>query len=550
EAHKILPELRISYCTVDEHRTMQVLCSVASLEMPVVEGKQYNLEHAEHLIKALKSSHMMVVDSTSNEPMMKESYPMLQAAKAEAMLLMPVQHPQKALGFISLSANRPRTWSRFEKELLEDMAEYLAIAIREAHQRQERQEVELQLREAQKMEALGRLVGGVAHDFNNLLTGMMIYSGLLSTALGEASPLLRHVKEIRSAGERGAALVGQLLSMTRKQVLETRLLSLNTVISEMSDMLRRLIGEEIVLETRLAGNLRIARIDPGQLEQAILNLVVNARDAMPSGGRLTIHTENVVVDERWAQRVPGLDEGEYVRLRVSDNGVGMNAEVKSHIFEAFFTTKEQGKGTGLGLATVYGTVHHHAGHISVESAPGVGTTFDLYFPVADGEAEGVQYGSWPQAGRTILLVEDEDMLRVPLKESLKGQGHMVLEAATPERALKISKEHAGVIHLMVTDLVMPGMNGRELAERLAEARKEMRVLYMSGYTDDPRTLALINEGAEFLRKPFSAERLAARVSQLLEQEAVAWPTEMLANKAQEKDRGQKVLSQNRKRDIE
>jgi two-component system, cell cycle sensor histidine kinase and response regulator CckA len=378
------------------------------------------------------------------------------------------------------------------------------------------------MQQSQRMEAVGRLVGGIAHDFNNLLTAMMIYSGLLSTALGKQNRLHRYVEEIEGAGARGAELVGQLLSLTRQQVLEPKIISLNSIIDALRDMLQRLIGEDVILETHLSAELNMTRVDPTQIQQVILNLALNARDAMPKGGTLSLITENVTLGEDPVEGSPESAVGEFVRLRVHDTGQGMSKDVVALIFEPFFTTKEIGKGTGLGLASAYGIVRQHGGHIRVESSPGKGARFDIYFPVAgfDAATKDSEFTAAPESHEqpTILLVEDEACVRRPLLELLTTKGYKVLEAAEAEQAKKISAEMKQDIHLMITDLVMPGANGRELAEDLLKLRPEMKVLFMSGYTDDPRTRKLIADGVEFFRKPFSREGLLQKVSYMLRSE--------------------------------
>jgi PAS domain S-box-containing protein len=392
-------------------------------------------------------------------------------------------------------------------------------ALRESEQA--REDLEAQLRQAQKMEAVGRLAGGVAHDFNNLLTVIRGRSDLLLHRLGADDPLRRHVLLLQQTSERAAALTQQLLAFSRKQMLQPRVLDLNAVVEGMTTMLRRLIGEHIDLDIRLDPELGTVKADPGQLEQVILNLAVNARDAMPQGGRLGIGTANAALDEAFARRHPGARPGAFVRLQVADTGIGMDAEVLAHLFEPFFTTKTVGQGTGLGLATVYGIVKQSGGYIQVDSAPGRGATFAIYLPrVADtGEAREGRGPGAPSArgSETILLVEDEDAVRELGREILEMHGYTVLEAPHGAQALVVSDRHAGPIHLMVTDVVMPHMSGRELVERVAPERPDMRILYVSGYTDDAVIReGMLQPGSPFLQKPFTPDALARRVREVLD----------------------------------
>jgi len=381
--------------------------------------------------------------------------------------------------------------------------------------------LEEQLRQAQKMEAVGRLAGGVAHDFNNLLMAMTGYADLLLRAMRQDDPHRRYVGEIQKAAHRAAALTQQLLAFSRKQVLSPKILDLNTSVIDIERMLRRLIGEDVELVTDLAPDLGLVKVDPHQVDQVILNLVVNARDAMPKGGKLTIRTANVYLDEQFAKTHPEGASGEYVMLSVSDTGCGMDPDTLSRIFEPFFTTKPMGKGTGLGLSTVYGIVRQSGGQIDVESEVGKGSTFRIYLPrVSEPAMErstANPYGDLPGGTETVLLVEDEDTVRSVVRGVLQSSGYNVLEAASGEEALGVCEGHRGPIHLVVTDVVMPGISGRELAERLAERIPDLRVLYMSGHTDDSVLRhGVMTGGGAFLQKPFSPEVLVRRVRELLD----------------------------------
>lgn len=385
----------------------------------------------------------------------------------------------------------------------------------------ERKQIEEQFRQAQKMEAIGRLAGGVAHDFNNLLTVIIGHSALLLSQLKDTD-LGQDIKQIEKAGERAASLTRQLLAFSRKQVLQPKILDLNGIVSDVEKMLRRLIGEDIDLGIALDPGLGRVKADPGQVEQVILNLVINARDAMPWGGKITIETTNVNLDETYTRRHVGVESGPYVMLAVSDNGIGMDERTLAHIYEPFFTTKGKDKGTGLGLATVYGIVKQSNGHIWVYSEPGQGATFKVYLPRVE-ESLGVSEASSARArpirgSETILLVEDETQVRNLTRKILQENGYTVLEARHGEEALELCQQNEGPIHLLLTDVVMPGgMSGRELAERLLSLRPEIKVLYMSGYTDNAIIHhGVLDAGTAFIQKPFDPNALAHKVRAVLD----------------------------------
>jgi PAS domain S-box-containing protein len=390
----------------------------------------------------------------------------------------------------------------------------------------ERKRLEEQLYQSQKMEAIGRLAGGMAHDFNNILMVIIGYSEfLLDRYRDELDPLHKELEQIRRAGERAAALTRQLLAFSRKQVLQPQVLDLNLVVADMVKMLQRLIGEDIDLNIALEPALGHVEADPNQIEQVILNLVVNARAAMPQGGKLTIETANVELDEMYAHWHAEAKPGSYVMLAVSDTGCGMDAATKAHLFEPFFTTKAQGQGTGLGLATVYGIVKQSGGDIWVYSEPGQGATFKVYLPRIEEAVGPLQPNSagteLPQGWETILLVEDEEGVRELIRTLLQSSGYTVLAAANGGEALLICEKYFGPIHLLITDVVMPHMSGPELVERLALLRPGLQALYMSGYSDE----AIINHGMferslVFLQKPFTQADLKCRVRKILD--ALPW----------------------------
>jgi PAS domain S-box-containing protein len=384
--------------------------------------------------------------------------------------------------------------------------------------------LEEQLRQSQKIEAIGRLAGGIAHDFNNLLTVIKGYSQLSLLDLKENDPLWGNIQEIQKATQKATDLTRHLLAFSRRQILDPKVLDLNALLKDLDKMLRRIIGEDIELSTLLANDLGRVKIDPGQFEQMILNLVVNAKDAMPSGGKLTIETANVILDESYAHTHVGVTPGHYVRLSVSDTGVGMPKDVMEKIFEPFFTTKEKGKGTGLGLSTVYGIVKQSGGNIWVYSEPGHGTTIKIYLPRVEEDLDTLhgrdETDSLPGGSETVLLVEDEQEVRSLAHRLLSQQGYKVLEAANGEEALRVVQEHIGKkIHLLLTDVVMPQMGGKELAEKLKILRPDIKVLYTSGYTDDAIVHhGILDSGVVLLQKPFSPAALAQKVREVLDRE--------------------------------
>ncbi len=383
---------------------------------------------------------------------------------------------------------------------------------------------EKQFRQSQKMEAVGRLAGGIAHDFNNLLTVIMGYSQVLLTELGPQHPLSGKIEETLKAGERAATLIRQLLTFSRKQSLDPKILSLNTAVVSLETMLRRLIGDDIRLVSKLDPTNGRLRADQAQLEQILVNLVVNARDAMPKGGTLTIETAQVELTRSPVYYLTPLPPGPYVRLAVSDTGCGMDRKTQSHIFEPFFTTKEEGKGSGLGLSTIFGIVTQCGGAIDVTSRVGHGTRFDLYFPRVESEViptAPTQPLGQPQRGtETILLAEDEQSVRVLVRDELRKLGYRVLEAKNGIEACLLATQQAGSFQLLLTDVVMPGMAGRELAQHLSVIIPDLRTLFISGYMDDVGIMAGLEEGtSSFLQKPFTPEVLARAVRDLLDASA-------------------------------
>lgn len=383
-------------------------------------------------------------------------------------------------------------------------------------------EAESRLRQSQKMEAIGRLAAGVAHDFNNLLTVISLASDMLLNRSDTAGAARDALLPIKQASERGAALTRQLLAFSRQQVLEPRVIDINAIAAGTEKMLERLIGSHITVALRLAANLDHIKADPGQIEQVIMNLAINARDAMPDGGTLTIETANTTLDAQYAQMHPEVVPGPYVMLAVSDTGAGMDKETQARIFEPFFTTKAQGKGTGLGLSTVFGIVKQSGGSVWVYSEPGHGSCFKIYLPRAEETVVAhAPVESQPALGgnETILLVEDDAAVRAMTSLALQLYGYTVLEAARGRDALRLCETHAGAINLLISDVIMPDMGGRKVVDAIRALRPDIRVLYVSGYTDD----AVLRYGVEvreaaFLQKPFTPDSLAQKVREVMQQE--------------------------------
>jgi two-component system, cell cycle sensor histidine kinase and response regulator CckA len=384
----------------------------------------------------------------------------------------------------------------------------------------ERHRLEQQLLQSQKMEAVGRLAAGVAHDFNNLLTAISGYTELLLLRTPRGHPSRADLGEISKASQRAAELTRQLLAFSRQQILRPKVIELNSIVINVEKMLRRLIGEDIELITRLNTDLRKVRVDPGQMEQVIVNLAVNARDAMPEGGRLTIETQNFSLEHPYPTVQAVVYPGNYVTLVVSDTGCGMDKEMLSRIFEPFFTTKGQSRGTGLGLSTVYGIIKQSGGFIWVSSKVGSGTTFKIYLPRTDAPTENLGEGLpepvLTQGNETILLVEDEDLVRRLVKTTLASLGYRVIEAGDGPQALGIISEYGGAIDLLLTDVVMPQMSGKTLAQRIQQIRPGLKVLYMSGYTDDAIVHhGILEPGIAFVQKPFTPSIISAKVREVL-----------------------------------
>ena len=426
------------------------------------------------------------------------------------------------------SRHRHKDGSTFDVEVCvqyrPEKGEPLVVFLRDISERkraeEEREHLQLQLVQAQKLESVGRLAGGVAHDFNNLLTVINGYAGFLSEELGAADPQREYALEIRKAGDRAASLTRQLLAFSRKQVIAPRAINLNGVVADVERMLQRLIGEDIELVTRLAPHLGPVMADPDQIQQVIMNLAVNARDAMPDGGRLEISTEEIELDAAAVAKHLDATPGHYAEVSVTDNGNGMTAEVLGKIFEPFFTTKERGKGTGLGLAMVYGILRQSDGWIDVQSKVGRGTTFKIYLPRIDADLAAAAVRPASVEGRhgeeTVLIVEDQQAVRRLAKKILQARGYHVLEAANGEEACAAVRQHGGAICLLLTDVVMPGVDGRTLSVQLRQLCPDLRVILMSGYSEDViANREALAGGLTYIQKPFDPDELAATVREVL-----------------------------------
>jgi len=477
----------------------------------------------------------LVIEDAQTDPRQAPIHDLMRRRGAVSLLLLPLIVDGEVVGSLGVDAIEPRApstsdgtstsgrgFAADEVNLAWRVAEQVSGVLARARLREERQQLEEQFRQAQKMEAVGRLAGGIAHDFNNLLTVIHLSTRLLEREMRPEDPLWQHVQRIQSAGQRAINLTKQLLAFSRREIVEPQVLDLNRVLAELNTMLQRLIGEDIELTLLPAGNLWPVKIDPTQVEQIVVNLAVNARDAMPSGGKLTIETANVTLDAAYAARHLEVEPGEYVLLTISDAGQGMTEEVKAHLFEPFFTTKEKGKGTGLGLSTVFGIVKQNQGHIGVYSKVGQGTAFKIYLPKVGVEAKAKVKAEGASTltstlTSTILLVEDESQIRELARDILLDQGYQVLTAGDGVEALQVAGAHAGPIHLLLTDVIMPRLSGKELADKLRPGRPEMRVLFTSGYTDDAIVHhGVLDEGVHFLSKPFGMEALARKVRDVLE----------------------------------
>jgi signal transduction histidine kinase/CheY-like chemotaxis protein len=424
------------------------------------------------------------------------------------------------VGLVQFNDRRKGCFTLDVVRILEGIAAHIGAALMRKRAEDERAKIEDQLRQAHKMESIGRLAGGVAHDFNNILTGIGGYTELVLDRLDTASPLREDLGEVQRLAKRAADLTQQLLAFSRRQPLEPRILNLNDTVADTSKMLKRVIGEDIDFQFAPAPDLGNVRADPGQIEQILMNLAVNSRDAMPTGGKLTIETANIELDAEYAGRHVAVAPGPYVMLAVSDTGCGMDAATKERLFEPFFTTKEKGKGTGLGLATVYGIVKQHGGNIWVYSEPGKGATLKIYLPRVAEAVSNVGPAVEPETARgeeMILVVEDEAPVYAFAERVLKARGYAVVIARSAEEAQRVFSVQEKTVSLLLTDVVLPGMNGRVLYDLLKSKKPDLKVLYMSGYTDNAIVhQGVLDAGITFIQKPFTTEMLARKVRQVLD----------------------------------
>ena len=498
------------YCWVDNHEL-----ETEEMSFPVGNGITGRaIKSGAIVIENRYQEFLKTKESTTIGDLTEGRIP--QAALSAPMVIM-----GRTVGCIEIQSYEPEAYSQEHQTAMSMAASLAANAFENVSLIERERDQADQLRQSQKMEAVGQLAGGVAHDFNNLLTAISGYSDLGLRKLDDGAPLRRNLEEIKRASTRASSLTRQLLAFSRKQMLQAKIIDLNAIVGDMDRMLRRLIGEDIDLVTLLEPSTCRVKADPGQIEQVLLNLAVNARDAMPRGGKLTIETNHVYLDETYARAHVSVQSGHYVLLAVSDTGIGMDPNTQKRVFEPFYTTKEVGKGTGLGLSTVYGIVKQSGGSIWVYSEPGKGSTFKVYLPVVQENVESEQKQSSSDSfhGReTVLLVEDEEMVRNLTREILEMNGYQVLTAGDGEEACKVCESYTDEIHLMITDVVMPQMSGRELCERVSKQRPEMAILYMSGYTDDAIVRhGVLDDGMPFLQKPFTPDSIARKVRELLEQ---------------------------------
>ncbi|MFN2398557.1 MAG: ATP-binding protein [Gemmatimonadaceae bacterium] len=455
-------------------------------------------------------------------PFPGETFPVnvsLTTGESQYQVVMGMHRPDGSVAWIEVNSDPLfRSGERTPYAAVASFADITARKVAEAELRKS----EEQLQQSQKMEAIGQLAGGVAHDFNNMLAAIKVYAEMLLLDQGLGDNHRGDLNEIRKAADRAAALTRQLLAFSRKQVMQPKETDLNSVVSELEGMLQRLMIGDVELSTTLEPELGLVKVDPGQIEQVLMNLVVNARDAMPDGGRITVRTEKVVLDSAYCADQSSAKPGPHVLLAVSDTGHGMDSETQKRIFEPFFTTKERGRGTGLGLSTVYGIVKQSGGHLRVYSEVGHGTVFKIYFPRVDGvaavlPAESGAITIHSRGSATILLVDDEEFVRRPVKKFLERTGYQVLEAASGTEALSVCAEHSDTIHLVITDMMMPGMNGRALMDRLAGTGHAAKVLFTSGYTGDEIIRGgLLHSDMAFIEKPFNLADLAEKVRGVLE----------------------------------
>jgi PAS domain S-box-containing protein len=530
EVNKLIPFDRIAINILDSKKNTATVAYVTGVDVPDArKGNDIPLPGSanEEILRTRSSLLLQVADMD----VFQHRFPGLLTtyqAGLRSMMSVPLFSKDQIIGVLHIRSFNPNAYSERDLRLAERVGHQIAGAIANAklfkelmQAEEEKIAIQEQLRQSQKMEAIGGMAGGIAHDFNNLLTVIKGYAELSFLGLKEGDPLKGNIEEIQKASQRAAGLIRQLLAFSRRQMMEMRVLDLNVLLKDLDKMLRRVIGEDIDLVTMLTDDLGGVKTDPGQIEQVIMNLAVNARDAMPKGGKLTIETANLDLDEAYARAHIAVALGRYVMLSISDTGMGMTPDVKERIFEPFFTTKEKGRGTGLGLSTVYGIVKQSGGSIWVYSEPGQGTTFKIYLPRVDELPEEMRkkeiVEEIPRGSETILLVEDHGALRKLSVIILETQGYKILEAGDGNEALRLCGERKEPIHLILTDVVMPEMSGRELTDRLKSQYPETKVLYMSGYTDNAIVHhGVLDKGVNFIQKPFTPESLARKVREVLD----------------------------------
>ena len=501
------------------------VAEVVSLDQTIVSGFRCPLQQS-YCEEVLRREDVLAIENAGGTPW--REHPAHELFGTEVYFGVPVLSAGKPYGTICFTSRRPRAeaFTSGDYEFLKLIAQWVGAELTRQAGEEALQQSEEQLRLAQKLESVGRLAGGIAHDFNNMLTAINGYSDLILQQSNTEDPVRHNAEEIKKAGERSAALTQQLLAFSRKQILKPEILNINQAVDDISNLLKRLIGEDVTLMTILGYDVKPVKVDPGQLSQVVVNLAVNARDAMPQGGTLTIETKNVSVEPRANNGSRGVPPGDYVMMSVSDTGIGMSEETMRHLFEPFYTTKDVGRGTGLGLATVYGVIKQSDGFITVDSAPGEGTTFRIFLPRVEAPVEETAVETSAagerEGGETILLVEDEEMVRNLASEILQSCGYRVVEATTGVEAIEICESRRLEIDLLLTDVVMPQMNGRELWEKLATEQPRMKVLFTSGYTDDTIVRnGIRNDETNFLQKPFSLDALVRKVREVLDAEEPA-----------------------------
>jgi signal transduction histidine kinase/DNA-binding response OmpR family regulator len=525
-------------CAFNVRRSMALLLNEEGDQATVVaeyihEGREtpsaiehcFVLEEHSAFFRLLTHGRAAMVTDISEDSRFATVSDFFRKRRTGAVLMTSVTQNGKTVGWIFIESDASRSFTRDQIRLSQSVADQVSSVLTRIGLDEERRKLEDQYHQAQKMEAIGKLTGGVAHDFNNILTVIMGVTDLMRRQQTRSSPLLPRLNQVHEAANRAADLVRQLLAFSRQQVLQPTTLNLNEVVGKFEKMLRRLIGEDIEMVTRFDPELGLVKADPGQMEQVLMNLAVNARDAMPHGGALTIETANVSIDEEFARRHMGFNPGGYVMIAFTDSGIGMDAQTQKHIFEPFFTTKAKSEGTGLGLSTVYGIVNQSGGRIWVYSEPGKGTSFKIYLPEIQESVQEWEAIITPDeatgGSETILVVEDDHIVRTLVTETLTSFGYRVLQADCAENADRIIAAHHGDVEMLLTDVVIPGgESGPQMAHRLTDKMPNLKVLFMSGYTDDAIVHhGVLDPGVAFIQKPFIPMDLARKVRMTLDDSA-------------------------------